>query len=87
MRESLAGVQTWGMPGTQRKVGIPGVAQGYRCEAYGTETANERLSIWMKSGIRKSGAQGILPEYGNLVREALQNSCVKKNDTSYQTKR
>ena len=72
---------------TQRRVGIPRVAQGYRCEGYGTETANEGFSIWTKLGGRKGGARGILPEYGNLVREAFQSSSEKKNDTLYQWKR
>lgn len=61
MRESSAGARTSGMLDTQRRVEIPSVAQGYRCEGYGTETTNERFSIWTKSG-GKGGARGILPE-------------------------
>ena len=71
------------MLGTQRVVGTPRVAQGYRYEVCGMETANGRISIRTKSGGRKSGARGIHPEYGTLVREALQSSDVKKSDTPY----
>ena len=72
------------MLGTQRMVGTPRIAQGYRCEEYDMETANARVNICTKMGGRKSGAQEIHPEYGNLGREALRSMCVKKNDTLYQ---